>query len=129
MCDSSCTPRGIKVLVVDDSPTVRSQARQALGAEGYEVLEANDGLAGFETIESTPDLRVIICDVNMPRMNGLELLSKLREADCAVPVVMLTTEGQPALIQQARSEGAKGWLVKPFKPEMLCKAVGKLAHG
>jgi len=70
---------------------------------------------------------MIICDVNMPRMNGLDLLVRLKnEGRTNVPVLMLTTEGQATLITRAKESGAKGWMVKPFKPEMLLAAVQKL---
>jgi two-component system chemotaxis response regulator CheY len=71
---------------------------------------------------------MVICDVNMPLMNGLDMLEKLH-ADAkhaSVPVVMLTTEGQPALIDRAKKAGAKGWIVKPFKPDLMLAAVTKL---
>jgi two-component system chemotaxis response regulator CheY len=71
---------------------------------------------------------MLICDVNMPRMNGLEMLEKLR-GDVrwkTLPVVMLTTEGQPALIERAKKAGAKGWIIKPFKAELLVAAVQRL---
>jgi two-component system chemotaxis response regulator CheY len=71
---------------------------------------------------------MLICDVNMPRMNGLEMLEKLR-SDVrwkALPVVMLTTEGQPALIERAKKAGAQGWIIKPFKAALLVAAVQRL---
>ncbi|MFT5994390.1 MAG: two-component system chemotaxis response regulator CheY [Bradymonadia bacterium] len=117
-----------KVLVVDDSASVRQQVNAALQAAGFFVLEAVDGVDGIECIASTPDLALVICDVNMPRLNGLELLERIKgggEYD-ELPIVMLTTEGQPQLIQQAKIAGAKGWIVKPFKPDLLVSAVQKL---
>lgn len=117
-----------KVLIVDDSSTVRHQVREALSDAAYSLLEARDGVEGFDAIDATPDLDVVICDLNMPRMNGLQLLAKLKEIGHTVPVVMLTTEGQPELIQEARANGALGWMVKPLDPAMLVKAVDKLAQ-
>ncbi len=116
----------MKVLVVDDSSTVRQQVRAALAAEGHETVDACDGVEGLEQVRDTPDIRVVICDVNMPRMNGIEMLEALHTAGGKVPVLMLTTEGQPSLIKKAREFGARGWMVKPFKPELLLLAVNKL---
>ena len=117
-----------KVLVVDDSRTVRQQVGLVLGAAGYEVLEAVDGIEGVEKIEKLKDLSMVICDVNMPRMNGLEMLQTVKGGgkNATLPIIMLTTEGQPALVAQAKAAGAKGWIVKPFKPELLVAAVKKL---
>jgi two-component system chemotaxis response regulator CheY len=116
-----------KVLVVDDSQTVRQQVGLALRQAGYDVVEAVDGVDGTQKLDSS--IAMVICDVNMPRMNGLEMLESIqREGKNAnIPVVMLTTEGQPALIERAKKAGAKGWIVKPFKAELLVAAVKKLA--
>lgn len=115
-----------KILVVDDSPTVRKQVGTALGQAGFEVVEAVDGIDAIAKVDAT--IAMMICDINMPRMNGLETIEKLR-ADGrwnAMPVVMLTTEGQPALIERAKKAGAKGWIIKPFKPDLLVAAVRRL---
>jgi len=115
-----------RVLIVDDSQTVRLQVAKALSCAGYEVLEAIDGMDGQDKVDATVDM--LICDVNMPRMNGLDMLEKLR-TDArwnALPIVMLTTDGQPALIERAKKAGAKGWIIKPFKAELLVAAVRRL---
>ncbi len=116
-----------KVLVVDDSITVRQQVGAALTQAGYAVVEAIDGLDGTQKLDAS--ISMIICDVNMPRMNGLEMLEAIKRDGKfpRVPVVMLTTEGQPALIDRAKKAGAKGWIVKPFKPDLLVATVSKLA--
>jgi two-component system, chemotaxis family, chemotaxis protein CheY len=118
-----------KILVVDDSITVRQQLRLVLSGAGFDVLEAGDGIEGAETIDATPDLALVICDVNMPRMNGLQMVEHVREdkRHAAIPIVMLTTEGDPTLVARAKGIGAKGWIVKPFKPELLVAAARKLA--
>ena len=116
-----------KILVVDDSATVRQQLNLTLTSAGYAVEEARDGKEGLDKISAAKDLSIVICDVNMPRMNGIEMLKNVKSQGLSVPVIMLTTEGQPALIRQAREEGAKGWMVKPFNPDLLLKAVEKLA--
>lgn len=117
-----------KILVVDDSQTVRQQVQFALSQAGFEVVQAEDGVDGWEKLTSNEGVGLIICDVNMPRMNGLELVEKIAEcgAYTNVPIIMLTTEGAPQLIQRAKKAGAKGWVVKPFKAELLVKATTKL---
>ncbi len=120
---------GKRVLVVDDSATVRQQVALALGQVGFEVVEAVDGLDGLQRISTTPQLAAVICDVNMPRMNGLEMIEKVRaDARCSqLPILMLTTEGQPAMMERAKKAGAKGWIIKPFKADLLIAALRKLA--
>lgn len=117
-----------RVLIVDDSATIRQQVRMALGQAGFDVVEAVDGEDGVSKIRSDPDLKAVICDVNMPKKSGLELIEEIKAggANSGVPIVMLTTEGQPSLIQRAKKAGAKGWIVKPFKAHLLIGAVQKL---
>lgn len=116
-----------KVLIVDDSSIVRMQVGRLLTEEGFTVVEAIDGLDATEKLASSPDAKLIICDITMPRMSGLEFLSTIRKDGVQpVPIVMLTTEGRPDMIQKAKALGAKGWLVKPFKPEHLLSVVKKL---
>ncbi len=118
---------GKKILVVDDSRTARQQVSNALLAAGYRVVEAVDGVDGLAKIELHADASLVICDVNMPNLDGLQVLAALRaRPPTDMPVMMLTTESHPELLQQAKKAGAKGWIVKPFKPEMLVAAVRKL---
>jgi two-component system, chemotaxis family, chemotaxis protein CheY len=116
-----------KILIIDDSNTIRQQVRAALAS--YEIVEAADGVEGLEAIEGRQDLGIVLCDVNMPRMGGLEMLELVSAKGKlgSLPIVMLTTEGQPALVQRAKAAGAKGWIVKPFKPELLLATVRKLS--
>ena len=116
-------------MIVDDSKTIRQQVSFTLQKGGYEVVEAEDGKDGLAKLQASPDIAMVISDVNMPNMNGLEMVEAIR-ADAkisGIPVVMLTTEGATDLIDRAKKAGAKGWLVKPFKPEQLVAAVQKLA--
>jgi two-component system, chemotaxis family, chemotaxis protein CheY len=108
-----------KVLVIVDSLMVRRQVGGTLKNLGYVVVEAIDGLDALEKLDANKDVRLIVCDVNMPRMSGMEFLERHSGSGSQVPVVMLTTEGEPDLIQRAKGLGAKGWLLKPFKPEFL----------
>jgi two-component system, chemotaxis family, chemotaxis protein CheY len=116
------------ILVVDDSSTVRQMVATLLSRAGYEVLEATDGLEGTRILRENPQVAMVLCDVNMPKMNGIEMLSQMKQNGASmVPVVMLTTEGDPGLIEQAKSAGAKGWIVKPFKGDSLVATVRKIA--
>lgn len=121
---------GTKILVVDDSAMVRQQVRHALVAAGFEVIEAQDGLDALDKLFDVPDVALVVCDVNMPRLPGLDFLERLRR-DAKwklLPVVMLTTEAQPELVHRAKSLNAKGWIIKPFKAELLVAAAKKLAQ-
>lgn len=117
-----------KILVVDDSATIRTQVRTALAGAGFEIVEAADGAEGLDVMGSQRDIAAVLCDVNMPTMGGLQMLEIAQATGKlgVLPVVMLTTEGQPALIQKAKAFGAKGWIVKPFKPEQLVATMRKL---
>ena len=117
-----------RVLVVDDSPSVRQQVGMSLSQAGYEVVEAGDGTEGVTKIANDRDIGLVICDVNMPRMNGLEMVEivKKEPRNASLPIIMLTSEGQPALVERAKKAGAKGWIVKPFKADLLVAAVKKL---
>lgn len=117
-----------KVLVVDDSPTIRQQVGTALQQAGIDVIEASDGVEGVAKVEGHAEIGMVILDVNMPRMNGLEMLEAIKSGgkNGRLPVVMLTSEGQQSLIERAKKAGAKGWIVKPFKSELLVSAVKRL---
>jgi two-component system chemotaxis response regulator CheY len=117
------------ILVVDDSPTMRQQVRMPLEDAGYKVLEASDGQDALRRLDGADVVDMVISDVNMPGMNGLEMLEALRKIPrfAALPVVMLTTEGKKSLVERAEKAGARGWLVKPFKAEVLLAAARKLA--
>ncbi len=115
------------VLIVDDSATVRQQVGAALAQSGFEVEHACDGLEGVARIQKG-GIDCVICDVNMPNMNGIELVEAIKDCDehLALPILMLTTEGSRDLIQRAKKAGASGWIVKPFKAALLVAAVQKL---
>jgi two-component system chemotaxis response regulator CheY len=117
-----------KILIVDDSRTIRQQVGTALIQAGYQIVEAEDGLEGLTAIGAQSDLVMVICDINMPNMDGIEMLTAMKadEKNAGLPVVMLTTEGKAELIQRAKRIGAKGWMVKPFKPEQLIAVVRKI---
>jgi two-component system chemotaxis response regulator CheY len=115
-----------KILVIDDSETIRAHLKQVLGQAGYDVLEAPDGMLGAFAIRERTDLSLVICDVNMPRMDGLQMLDVLRGQFGKLPILMLTTESRLDKLDRAKRAGAKAWIIKPFKPESLVAAVAKL---
>ncbi|MBL8717697.1 MAG: response regulator [Myxococcales bacterium] len=114
------------ILLVDDSRTVRMMVGRTLRAAGHDVVEAADGLEALHQLHAGCGARVVVCDLNMPNMSGLELLETVRAEGRHEAFLMLTTEADPALVDKARALGAGGWLVKPFKPEQLMTAVAHL---
>lgn len=117
---------GKKVMIVDDSRTIRQQVNFTLTKGGFEVIEAEDGLDGLEKLGANGDIKMIISDINMPNMDGIQMVEKMKADGVTVPIIILTTEGAADLIDRAKAAGAKGWLVKPFKPDQLVAAVTKL---
>lgn len=112
-----------RVLIVEDSSTIRDQLRRILTPEGFDVLEARDGLEGLEMAREHDDVAIMVCDVNMPRMDGIAMITVLRAEGNETPVLMLTTEGEPELIVQAKKAGARAWIIKPFDERLLVKAI------
>jgi len=117
-----------KILIVDDSATVRREVLAALAGSGFRVVEAVDGHDGLRQVDAHDDIALVLCDVNMPNMNGVEMVEQLKERGSThrPPVVMLTTEGQPSLILRAKKAGVRGWIVKPFQPALLVESVRRL---
>ena len=117
-----------KILVVDDSSTARSQIRNALSPGGYEIIEAVSGEEGLLKLGAHRDTAVVLCDVNMPGLGGLDMLKAMPEAlRSGMAFLMLTSDSDPRLVQIAKAFGAKGWIVKPFKPDVLLATVQKFA--
>ena len=114
-------------LTVDDSKTMREMVAFTLKGAGFEVLEAEDGKVGADVAKKSK-VDVVITDLNMPNMNGIELIKALR-ADPNykfTPILMLTTEADAAKKEEGKSAGATGWIVKPFQPEKLVSVVTKV---
>jgi two-component system, chemotaxis family, chemotaxis protein CheY len=116
------------ILVVDDSGTVRQQVSMALKQAGFAIVEAADGQEALAAIESNRAIDMVVCDVNMPVLNGLEMVEKVKKnpAHKALPILMLTTEGQPSMIRRAKEAGAVGWIVKPFDANQLVQTAKHL---
>jgi two-component system chemotaxis response regulator CheY len=115
------------ILTVDDSSSVRQMVAFTLKGAGYSVVEAVDGKDALSKAAVSP-VHMVVTDLNMPKMNGIELIKALRAEPQYkfIPIVMLTTESQDARKQEGKSAGATGWIVKPFKPEQLLAVVKKV---
>lgn len=115
------------ILTVDDSPSMRKMVSFTLTGAGYQVVEAVDGVEAFEKAQiQTFDL--VLTDQNMPRLDGLSLIRKLRDHPRFknTPILVLTTESSDLMKQAGREAGATGWLVKPFDPVRLIEVIKKV---
>ncbi|TVQ27711.1 MAG: response regulator [Spirochaetaceae bacterium] len=116
-----------KVLIVDDSVSMRQMESLILKAGGYEVVEAANGKEGVARL--TDDIKVVITDYNMPEMNGIEFIEAVRggTVNRSVPILMVTTESEAEKKQEGKRAGATGWLTKPFEQDQLLRAIRKVA--
>lgn len=116
-----------KILVVDDSETLRKVVSIALSGAGYEVIEACDGKDALSKLNGEK-INLIISDVNMPNMDGITFVKEVKKMANYkfTPIIMLTTESEESKKQEGKDAGAKAWVVKPFKPEKMLDAVQKL---
>lgn len=114
------------ILTVDDSISMRQAVSFALRSAGFDVVEAGDGAEAL-TKFARP-IHMVITDLNMPKMDGIELIKQIRAGSSHkhVPILMLTTESQPAKKEAAKAAGATCWLTKPFKPEQLLSVVSRV---
>lgn len=119
-----------RVLVVDDSPTIRQQLTMTFSDAGYAVEVAVDGQDGLERLRVDRGFQLLVTDINMPRMNGADMLEAAHAEGltAGLPIVVLTTEGHPDLVARAKAAGARGWMMKPTKPEALITAAAKLTR-
>lgn len=115
------------IMIVDDSASLRAVVGIALKGAGYDVIEGSDGKEALGKLNGQK-VNLIISDVNMPNMDGITFVSEVKRMQNYkfTPVIMLTTESQEARKREGQQAGAKAWIVKPFKPDMLLNAVQKL---
>lgn len=115
-----------RILVIDDSPFIFKAVKKALEPAGYEMIgQAFDGKQGLDMVEEhKPD--IIVLDVTMPVMDGLETAKNLHEQKSTASVIMLSAMGDDELISTAKSYGVKHFLTKPFKPEEMLEAISNL---
>ncbi len=115
------------ILSVDDSASVRQMVRLTLTGAGYNVVDAGNGSEGLTKAKST-SADLVLTDLNMPIMNGLEMIRELRKLPsyCGIPIIFLTTESDPQMKAQAKAAGATGWIVKPFQQDQLLGIIKKV---
>jgi two-component system chemotaxis response regulator CheY len=111
----------IKVLLVDDSMTVRTPMKRYIEADGCEVVEASDGQEAIDILKKDKNIKMVFTDLNMPNVDGLTLIKIIRgiEALKSTPVVVVTTENHDNLVLKAKELGVQGWIVKPAKPHHI----------
>ena len=116
------------ILIVDDSSSMRQMVSFTLKNARYEVIEAVDGQDALNRLARMSAVSLIVTDLNMPNVDGIQLIRAIRSttAHKFVPIIMLTTESQESKKLEGKSAGATGWIVKPFKPEQLLAVVKKV---
>jgi two-component system chemotaxis response regulator CheY len=114
-------------LVVDDSATMRNMIKATLNKEGFECITAQDGEKALKIL-GDQIVDIIVTDINMPNMDGIQLITELRKSPNAkfTPILVITTEGGQSTKTAGKEAGASGWIVKPFDPTVLISAVKKL---
>lgn len=120
-----------QILVVDDSSTVRTEVGGFLSSNGLSVAYAVDGRDALGKLRADAGIKLVLCDVNMPNLDGLSMAERVRGelGNKTVNIVMLTTENSPAMKERGRAAGIKGWIVKPFNGPAVIGSVRKLVGG
>jgi two-component system chemotaxis response regulator CheY len=114
-----------KILIVDDAEFLRVRISKMLGGEGHEIMEAENGVKALRVYQSVrPDL--VLMDITMPEMDGLNALREIRAIDPKAKVIMLTALGQESVVLEAIKTGARDFIVKPFERDRVLNAIGKL---
>ncbi|MBO8154500.1 response regulator, partial [Thermovirga sp.] len=117
-----------KIMVVDDSATIRMSLKTVLTNSGFEIVQASDGEEALKMLQDGTKPDLIITDINMPKMGGLELIKNVRKLPGLrfVPILALTTESAQEKRDEARKNGATGWIVKPVKGAELLGVIKKV---
>jgi len=116
------------ILCVDDSPSIRQIVKVCLEGEGFNVLEAVDGLDALDKVKGNSNINLFVVDVNMPNMDGITFVKELRKIEGFgdTPVIILTTESLASKKVEGKEAGANGWIVKPFDPPQFIKVITRL---
>lgn len=117
-----------KILVVDDSEALRAQLRKDLTDAGFEIVEGVDGVNGLAKLKEAKDVQFILCDVNMPNMDGLTMCQNVRLIPeyKDTPIIMLTTEANEEMKKRAKEVGVRAWIAKPYNAPKLVGAIKTL---
>jgi two-component system chemotaxis response regulator CheY len=113
------------ILAVDDSEPMRKMVELVLKSGGHQVTLANDGVEALQKFQASK-FDLIVTDINMPEMNGIELIKAVRAQHSDIPIVALTTESDDALRKKGAEAGADGWVVKPFKPAQFLDIIRQI---
>lgn len=114
-----------KALAVDDSEPMRKLVSYVLRTAGFEVTIASDGAEALENFQQQ-DYDLVVTDMNMPRMGGLELIRQIRQQDSETPILALTSEFEPQIRRAGADAGANGWVVKPFNAKQFVDLVHQM---
>jgi len=116
-----------KILAVDDSKSMRQMVAMTLKSAGFDVVEAEDGVDALNKANAA-QFDLVLTDINMPNMNGIELTTKLRSLGnySMIPIICLTTESSDDMKGKGKAAGATGWIVKPFSPEKLLATINRV---
>lgn len=119
----------MRVLTIDDSRTILAMLQHTLGAAGFEVLQATDGRQGLDLLQREA-VDVVLTDVNMPVMDGIEFIRQVRASGQfnSLPILILTTETSQDKRDQGSAAGGTGWIVKPFDPHKLVSVIHRVMH-
>lgn len=116
-----------KILAVDDSKSMRQMVAMSLKSAGHDVTEAEDGVQALSSAKAA-QFDIVVTDINMPNMNGIELIQALRAMPNYkfTPILCLTTESSGDMKTKGKEAGATGWIVKPFSPEKLLSVINRV---
>jgi len=119
----------MRILTVDDSKTMLAMLEHTLVRAGYEVVQAENGAEGLARLADQP-VDLVITDVNMPVMDGIEFIRQVRAsgANAGLPILILSTESSPEKRQLGKAAGGTGWIVKPFDPDKLVSVIQRVVH-
>ena len=119
-----------EILLVDDSAAIRNEVADFLKKNSFNVVTANDGSDGLNKMKADRNIKLVISDVNMPVMDGLTMVEKIRSelGNNGVHVIMLTTENDPSMKARGKAAGVKGWIVKPFNGANAIGVIQKLVN-
>ena len=117
-----------KILIVDDSATARMQLKKDLQVNGYEVVEGRDGVEGLELLTKNPDAKLVITDINMPVMDGLQMSKQIKDSPNfkSIPIFVLSTESTQEMKAKGKEVGVLAWITKPYAADKLLLAIGQV---